>query len=102
MATRLQVADEPVVLREPVADPVVHERVGGRVAVPRTPKAQWVSDVMRLYGKRKATGVLEGTLALVKNGGYRFVQELYGKDPNMTPSEAVDLMEAYIYAKATA
>ena len=84
------------------ADPVVHERVGGRVAVPRTTKAQWVSDVMRLYGKRKATGVLEGTLALVKNGGYRFVQELYGKDPNMTPSEAVDLMEAYIYAKATA
>ena len=57
---------------------------------------------MRLYGKRKATGVLEGTLALVKNGGYRFVQELYGRDPDMTPSEAVDLMEAYIYAKATA
>ena len=84
------------------ADPVVHERVGGRVAVPRTPKAQWVSDVMRLYGKRKATGVLEGTLALVKNGGYRFVQELYGRDPDMTPSEAVDLMEAYLYAKATA
>ena len=80
-------------------DPIVHPRVGGRIAVPRTEKAQWVGDVTRLYSKRLGIGVLEGTMKLVGNGGYRLVQELYASGAGMTPSEAVDAVNAYLAAK---
>lgn len=86
--------------REPTRadDPQVHARVGGRVARPRPPKTAWIGDVVRTWAKRKNTGVLEGTMTLVKNGGYKFLMELYDRQPDTDYHEAIDAMEAYLYA----
>ena len=87
--------------REPTSadDPVVHEQVGGRVATPRTAKSQWMSDCMRLFGKRRGTGIFDSSLVLIRNGGYHFLVELANRALDVTPSEALDAMEAYLYAK---
>ena len=82
-----------------VEDPAVHERLGGRVATPRSSKSQWMSDCMRIYGKRRGTGIFDSSLSLIRNGGYHFLVELAANGTEMTASEAVDAMEAYVKAK---
>lgn len=66
---------------------------------PRPPKSQWMGEMMKVYAIRNKTGMMDGTMALVKNGGYKFLVSLWEKGASVTTDEAFDMMNAYLVAK---
>ena len=104
------VAEIPAPVATPVAaSPVVPtpmpkpEPIQPSVSIPcarqRPPKSEWMGQVMKVYGKRHGTGVLEGTMKLVANGGYKFLGTLWEKGAQLDAGEAIELMEAFLVAK---
>ena len=97
-------APAPVASAPVVATPMPKPEPGKPYAyIPRTrqrpPKAEWMGQVMKVYGKRHGTGVLDGTMKLVANGGYKFLGTLWEKGAQLDAGEAIDLMEAFLVAK---
>ena len=91
----LTIAAEPI----PVTNnPEAAEQFGGR-GQRRGKKSEFLGEAVRLWGRRKATGVFEATMELVQNGGYRFLQELWDRGVVMSVSEALDAMVVYLSAK---
>ena len=71
-------------------------RVGGNVAQPKPPKQAWFAEVYRVWARRRHEGLLEGTMELVENGGYKFLSQLYLRNTVHDPEEACDACEAYL------
>ena len=93
------VASEPVVPRSmPKPEPGQPYAYMPRTR-PRPPKSEWMGELMKVYGKRHNTGVLDGTMKLVANGGYKFLTALWEKGAQMNADEALGLMDAYLAAK---
>ena len=66
---------------------------------PRPPKSQWLSELMKLYALKHQKGVLDGTMGLVRNGGYKFLATLWERGACVSTEDAFELMDAYLIAK---
>ena len=66
---------------------------------PRPPKSQWLSELMKLYALKHQKGVMDGTMGLIRNGGYKFLATLWEQGASVTTEDAFELMDAYLVAK---
>ena len=71
-------------------------RIGGVQARPRPPKQAWFGEVYRIWSKRRHVTLLQGSMDLVTNGGYKFLQQLYERNTVQDPHEACDICEQYL------
>ena len=71
-------------------------RVGGAQARPRPPKQAWFGEVYRIWSKRRHLTMLQGSMDLVTNGGYKFLAQLYERNTIHDPHEACDICEQYL------
>jgi len=62
-------------------------------------RQEWISRCVRKWCIRNKMAILEGTTMLLGNGGYRFLQEVWGKGTPMMPDDAIDAMEVFLRAK---
>lgn len=68
-------------------------------AADRRLRNQWIGRCVRRWCQQKKTALLEGTSRLVANGGYRFLQELWGRGVPITLEDAVDALDVFLNAK---
>lgn len=71
-------------------------RIGGARAKHLPPKAAWMGDVINRWARRRKIGNMEATLELVKNGGHKFLQQLYDRATVEDTCEALDIMCTYL------
>ena len=67
--------------------------------VNRRQRQEWVSRCVRKWCISSKVAIHEGTIKLIGNGGYKFLQDVWDKGVEMTLEDALDAMEVYLRAK---
>ena len=67
--------------------------------VNRRQRNEWIGRCVRRWCQQKKASLLDGTTKLVKNGGYRFLQELWERGVPMTLEDALDALDVYLEAR---
>ncbi len=75
------------------------ERVSSLPNVNRRQRTAWIGICIRRWCQCHSVALLEGTMRLVSNGGYRFLQGLWDKGVPMVPEDAIEAMEVFFKAK---
>ena len=67
--------------------------------VNRRQRQEWVSRCVRKWCISSKVAIHEGTIKLIGNGGYKFLQDVWDKGVEMTLEDALDAMEVFLRAK---
>ena len=65
----------------------------------RVRRNEWCGLCVRRWCERKRVALLAGSSKLLANGGFRFLQEIWGSGERMSPEDATDALETFLAAK---
>ena len=60
---------------------------------------RWVASCLRYWAASRKTSLKEGTLQLICNGGFKFLEDLKRSGANIAPEDAIRAMETFLKAK---